>query len=159
MAAQKDWTILGAPSKPTALRAFANSPLLHFRVFTMFRFAAIGTLFILLQAGAMARPAHFPQIRPLHPVHLRGECKQDRIRFCPKAKAANGELLDCYYNHRAQLSAACRNSVSTLLAAWEQHKIQEAFRNPQPEKPAVGKPASTPPKSSQTVKPAPPPPH
>ena len=62
--------------------------------------AAIGQLTELLQKRASARAA-IPRV-----------CERDRLRLCNGIEAGDGNLMECFYKVKSNVSAACRQAVA-----------------------------------------------
>jgi OmpA-OmpF porin, OOP family len=62
--------------------------------------AAVGQLTTLLQKRASARAA-IPRV-----------CERDRLRLCNGIEAGDGNLMECFYKVKANVSIACRQAVA-----------------------------------------------
>ena len=95
--------------------------------YAMTRFAILGMIALLVGADTPVH-AQVPAAKISTSVQLRGECRQDRQRFCSTVVPGNTQLLDCYDAHRAELSKACANKLEAMLNGLEIAKRQEAWR-------------------------------
>jgi uncharacterized spore protein YtfJ len=57
-------------------------------------------------------------------LSAKGECKEDKKKFCKDVKKGEGRVFQCLVDHYNDLSSECKDSIDKKRKNWQQFKDQ-----------------------------------